>query len=899
MFNRIRNAAENAAKTFNDLNEVPKQTASLTQLKDNARILNTKSPSVTDLVQPEDSPAPPPAEAPTATSAPATVPQGIPGLDLGDVDVESLPPIVKAKLRKFVKYEDKYPILLDAFKLEKKKSELIGIFEKVLKEYTPISSISDAEMLVDFIKGMNEKNKLLNDELKVQVLVNSGLKREKKNLVDEVKGLKAKVEELQKGPITPQVEKKEEKIEKSDNDDTKEKQYLERIDALEKSLTKEKETNESKIVELKAHIEESNNTIEALRSQNTELQLSIDGLNGKQADLEKLKFNQEKLDGIIVELAKKTNECQELEDKIKGLESEIDNLKASQNDPPVPVVEPVSAIEPKAEPTGQKGETSGKKKKNKKKKGKSTDSQVHTAAPASSSQTAPVVQESTTEQAASNDSQYAELLTSYETLKTDYKGKVEEVENLRELLKEIGQDLTESRTLIKELEVKAKKLDEAESTNGLNKQTIEKLNQDITNFKDEIAKMEEEAKKLKDQNNELRKQKTNDSSFKLQIESLKSSIEHKDKLIKEHALKITDLEKQLKDSSDSQKELKLLNGDLKNSNHDLLKAKNEAVTQQEFTTEKLNKTTSELNRTTSEKFKLKTELENLRRQYDSAMKEKSSSLNEYQLVKQQFEELNMRHKETSNRIESLEEELADSNRLLQDRTNETKSIKKILVDKDELLAARKQDHDAEIQSLKESHKEDCDELKSSIKRHERQIEELKSVNDAYSTKLEKLEKEMKTQTENHETQNETTEDPESRELVSTLRSSLQESSKKIREYENLNNVLKKLNEESGMKFERLSKNYKLLSQQYRNLETKKDVTAIPDVPPSRSRSESLEVDTKSLDPGKPDDTNIAYLKNVLLGFFEHRDQRDQLLPVLKTLFHFTAEDERKLLVALK
>ena len=61
----------------------------------------------------------------TTTTAAAAAPQS---------DLDQLPAPIKSKLKKFAKYEEKYPILLDAYKIEKKKNEIIKIFEKYYKK---------------------------------------------------------------------------------------------------------------------------------------------------------------------------------------------------------------------------------------------------------------------------------------------------------------------------------------------------------------------------------------------------------------------------------------------------------------------------------------------------------------------------------------------------------------------------------------------------------------------------------------------------------------------------------------------------------------------------------------------------------------------------------------------
>ena len=93
----------------------------------------------------------------TTTTAAAAAPQ---------LDLDQLPAPIKSKLKKFAKYEEKYPILLDAYKIEKKKNEIIKIFEKVLQENTPVSSLSEGKLLVEYLNGLNEKTKLLNGEIR-------------------------------------------------------------------------------------------------------------------------------------------------------------------------------------------------------------------------------------------------------------------------------------------------------------------------------------------------------------------------------------------------------------------------------------------------------------------------------------------------------------------------------------------------------------------------------------------------------------------------------------------------------------------------------------------------------------------------------------------------------------
>ena len=56
--------------------------------------------------------------------------------------------------------------LLKAYRLEKKKGDLIKVFERVLREYTPCTSISESETLVEYLQNLTLKSSMQNEELR-------------------------------------------------------------------------------------------------------------------------------------------------------------------------------------------------------------------------------------------------------------------------------------------------------------------------------------------------------------------------------------------------------------------------------------------------------------------------------------------------------------------------------------------------------------------------------------------------------------------------------------------------------------------------------------------------------------------------------------------------------------
>lgn len=103
-------------------------------------------------------------------------------------DNSGLPREVQLKLRKFEKYEQKYPLLLQAYKTEKSKSEKIEALEKILAENTPVGNLDDAvESLPTFFKNLNDKNSMLNEEIKRLTMEQKKTDNDEQNDANEAK----------------------------------------------------------------------------------------------------------------------------------------------------------------------------------------------------------------------------------------------------------------------------------------------------------------------------------------------------------------------------------------------------------------------------------------------------------------------------------------------------------------------------------------------------------------------------------------------------------------------------------------------------------------------------------------------------------------------------------------
>lgn len=960
MFNRLKTFSEDVAKSINEIQQgdpIRKNAESINQLKNGAAILNTQTPDTQELAQPENelesqisTPVPEnrankdgektengtseremTEKTPVATSGP-----------LKDVDLDALPPLVRAKLKKFTKYEDKYPILLDAYKMEKRKGELIAAFEKVLRECTPISSISDAGVLVEYLRSVSEKATLLDSELRKSVGEVSQLTKEKTELLKRIgdieKTLKYAEENLGKVAQLEEATKSESRV------------LEEKAGVLEKLLHESRQS----VSQCKVKLEESE---QKLRESEQKLEESDHELVTARENLERSKTGgdseqlQKQLDTLKDELSSKTSQFEmsrsekaALELKIKDLAAETATLKGVITASTSRIAELEAKIlekhdemeklqvkEVKLEPMSKS------KKKRNKKAGKVAPVEVNAEIKAESNG---VSEYSVLSQ------KFDDLLVERDQLATDLSAarrelelKTEDIENLKDLLRDIGDDLFEAKeqfkaaknapkdsklqeledghqSLQREVESKQHEISEllqklattGEELGRLTKEAVQSntmiggLNVQLSKLKSELAGSKKELEnftlekdKLNQRVAELTKFKSMDSSLKLEIASLQTSISHKDERIKEYKDLIEKKNRERDELNNTISTLRATNGELSSSNRTLISEKSDLINKHEMSFERTNSLNTELSKLQVSRQTVLTELDALKLKYDALIKTKANSSGEIQSFKQQYDELSMKAKESQMKIDDLEDELSETKGLLQERTRESATIRRLLIDAEEECSIKCSDLKIEIRSLNDEKVEIESTLQSAAKKRQREIDELKSITDNYLLKIQDLERSCEELKSKYEPllKNKTTpeavrnlEDLEN--TINELRSSLQASSKKVKDYENVNRILKKLSDESSLKFERLSKNYKHITQQYRQMQSQNSKMS----PPSSRRASLAEAEET-----KP--TNVAYLKNVLVGFFEHKEQREQLLPVVKMLFQLDDEDEKKLMGALK
>lgn len=267
----------------------------------NADLLKTQTPDVSDMDFIKDGSA--------GASSASPAPIGVDSTDTSDsVPPGSLaeglsPSELDGKLRKFAKYEEKYPQLLKAYRVEKKKGDLVKLFEKVLSENTPCQTISEPQQMLDFLDGLNNKAGLLKQELE---RVSDAHSRLRKRSADTEAELKAKLQEAER-EIENLVAKD---CEKDDEDVAALRAVLkereEELDAAQKALEHAQSQTDS-------------SDLDALHQQVKKLETELASSKEQVKDLEDTKTKLSELESVRSELA----DALAAKDQVKKLEAEL------------------------------------------------------------------------------------------------------------------------------------------------------------------------------------------------------------------------------------------------------------------------------------------------------------------------------------------------------------------------------------------------------------------------------------------------------------------------------------------------------------------------------------------------------------------------------------------------
>ncbi|KAL6937586.1 hypothetical protein ACO0RG_004097 [Hanseniaspora osmophila] len=795
------------------------------------------------------------------------------------------PKEVQFKLRKLNKYENKYPLLLQAYKNEKNKNAQSEQIFTVLSEHTPIQSFdlsitppsstsplgsetgneeteevnqetNPVAQLKQFFQNMQMKTDLLNEEIKRLTVDLNQTKKENQEL---------KERETQFG-VTELVEKNTKKG--AHEDGKKETSVVtETSNAETDQLTQDKDTDE------KANE------------------------NGDSS------FKIEKPDeGVAKTFAgnasTKTGENEEetasIEEKNKTLPTDVDEKTASVENRIDTDLQPAPARE---------------------------DFQKSSEALPNSKESSPTSNEKKPKSAIqweikynSLKNDYDSLNTKYETLKTNHdksvknlKTRTEELDNVRDMLKEVGNQLVEIKDKTKESDKLGKRVQELENRLKLETNSKKTIMNTMQTQKDDFSK------KLENFNN----------TYKQEVQS-KKEFERKF-MEKDRALKY--LEEQVKETNKklSQSELDLKQLNLKHER--FVKSNENAVVERDQYKKQIDGLNKAIEDKIKENGKLSERLDILQEKFDNNKNIEENSSDFVENMKRQCNELNIKLRESIRLKNSLEEELNDTMSTLQEKNKELAKMKRSINEQDMQVSNQIEDWKNKYQISVERAKSMENELNLLILTQKDELTNSKTYNDELNKKIAKLEENeqlLKKQVAHLNTSFSVTEQQSQRtssasevlnSTIQNLKSELTKAVKLSREYEQSNTEMKKLNQELNLKLERLSKNYKSLSAQLKSARTQDydlakpsprrhssitSLSSINDVNNSLSNFSTPSTPSETKTSSEQDyDSKLSYIKNVLIGFMEHKDQRQQLLPVVSMLFKFTNQEEQKFLTSLK
>ncbi|GAV27129.1 hypothetical protein PMKS-000590 [Pichia membranifaciens] len=919
-----------------------------------------------------------------------------------EVKLLSLPPEIRSRLNKYFKYEKKYPQLYEAYKIEKKKTALIHAFENMLKEQTPCSSIGELNAVRDYLVGINNQGKMLNSEL-------AKTAKDKKAADDKISALNQKIKDLQKALTSRNTDEANELQNLREEIQLLKSESSKRTDLVSQvnSLTSEKqqlqdelreyETLKSKLDELQdaksdgqqirdqldASMKEKEEQSERLRVAEKDLE-NLKALYGNYESNSKAQYEESK--ARIIDLEKQLESSKKLndlfKDKLETLTSEAKNTTS------------VSA----STPTASSQSKNSRKKKNKK---QNQNNNKAIEEPQNSKTTETLIPDISTginspevelieakHELDKLNTRYEEEVSKNKELEKSIREKSTEIEELKDMLRNVGDSLVESQkenktthdlekvleqtkseleaklhelemlrlqnsnaltdyektkaSLSKKVHENVEKVEELQSL--LDKKTLEAeslqkkvddlfsntrnleslLSKNKTNEKslqEKLTSITEEKNKLASELELLRKSTANDSVNKSELQNIKTQLARKERVLVEAENKIKFLQEEKSKVNDHMIELKVQNKELKNQEASYQEAKGNLTRLNEKLKSEVNEGTLKINKFSLENTKLAKKLEELQDQYNEVKHIKSSSNDQVESLKRRVEELTMRNKEYENRIDVLQEELTQSRNMLQERTREMTTMRKLVMDNEETQNLDRKELKSKFDRLLEEKEKADNEALLTIRNKQREIEELKRKQSDLSSQLEELEAKNSTlsieiknlsdhkQSEEFQrfTSNGASKEKSIQEvsdynskIIETLRESLNKTEARLREIEEMNAKLRTVNQDSSDKLIRLNKKYKLLSLQYKRRMSESSAHS--------SRKNSFVttndvVDAKLLHPAvdgekQYDNEDLKeksiYIKNVLMGFLEHKEQRQMLLPVIKMLLYMSDDDTKKL-----
>lgn len=431
----------------------------------------------------------------------------------------------------------------------------------------------------------------------------------------------------------------------------------------------------------------------------------------------------------------------------------------------------------------------------------------------------------------------ASTRSDYFKVKDDLKVKIDEINNMKEMLKDVGNQLVEMK-------------DKEKQKNSV--------------------KMVEETKykSLMNSNKQLQATNSTLTQQKLKLEQ--------------------DLEAKTKELSALMFEHKQINMKTNRLNNKIEELTNDKQTSQK-TIKDLNK---KLEDTIKENGKLEERALIMKEKYQQKENVKTTSQDIVDSLTNQCNEMNVKLKEVMNLKSTLEDEVTQKNdrlyaqkRDIQNLNDQVLSLKKINADLQSSLAKLE---GSKINNESLANEESAKELQAAIDNKIAEISSLKDTLKSKDAEIKSLQKKL-TDLEDSTVKEKQTSLSQERKISTnmnheqildqTIRNLKEELAQKNKSFKNIEATLanfRKINKDLNFKIDKLNS---ILHQQ----------RISPSPTASRKSSEINVVPDADVDP------KLSYIKNVLIGFIEHKDQRQQLLPVISMLLNFTADDQKVLM----
>lgn len=321
----------------------------------------------------------------------------------------------------------------------------------------------------------------------------------------------------------------------------------------------------------------------------------------------------------------------------------------------------------------------------------------------------------------------------------------------------------------------------------------------------------------------------------------------------------------------------------------------------------------------NERMDLMTELDQLRNMADAHEAHRAGVTSIIESGKKHSENLSAQLAETTARCQALEEELSDAHKRLHENIHDSNNMRRLVADANNSQDSQLKELTGKYELLTEERDQLVSESALFAKRRARELESLKTKIHELEESLEVAQQEKaryhrniselassRTYADNKLVAAEQ-EANNSRFVASQLKETLARTETLLMASNKTINSLKLTLEDRQSQLDKVSSNQVNLNHNIQALQAEKaklkqqlaeGSRRLTPMSSNHSSSSLSSMNSSSTYAALPPPPNISYIKNVLLGFLEHKDQRRLLMPVVSTILDFKNDDEKRFWTAL-